>query len=364
MKKSMILSDSLKVLIALFLFSATLFIGCQQSDPDPQTPGTGTTPPGSSTTTPGSSTTATTPGSSTTATTPGSSTTATTPVVVSVPDYLKSASNLTMLSAAVQRAGLATSLGQGTLTVFAPTDDAFRAAGYADVNAVNAAQPADLQRLIQYHVLASRIDASAFPTAVNTTYQTLLADGQVSVFKTTDGLIMVDKAKVTKSNIPATNGVIHLIDQVLVAPTVSIVDRVKASDVKDLSLFMAAVARAGVQNTLTANTKDGITVFAPNDAAFKAAGYADAAAIQAADPKVLANLLTYHVLNYRAFSRTFQNGADIKTAQGGTLHFNVSGDNVTIVGKGNGTNAANITQADLVSTNGIIHVIDRVLLPQ
>ena len=356
MKKCTLINSVMKVLTALFLFATVLFTGCTNSDPDPQNPNPGTT-------TPGSSTTATTPGSSTTATTPGSSTTAVTPTVFPVTDYLKTASNLTFLNAAVQRAGLADNLKQGTLTVFAPTDDAFRAAGYADVNAINAAQPADLQRLLQFHTLASRIDAAAFPTAVSTTYQTLLADGQVTVYKTGDGVITVDKARVTQSNIAATNGVIHLIDQVLTIPTVSVIDRVKAADVKDATLFVAAINRANLQSALTATSKDGITVFVPNNAAFKAAGYADEAAIQAADPKTLANLLNYHILNYRGFSRTFQSGSDIKTAQGGTLHFTVSGSQVTVTGKGNGTNAANITQADLVSTNGVIHVIDRVLLP-
>ncbi|MFD2569423.1 fasciclin domain-containing protein [Spirosoma soli] len=160
---------------------------------------------------------------------------------------------------------------------------------------------------------------------------------------------------------PATNGVIHIIDQVLTPPTVSVVDLAKAN--ADLSLFVAAINQAGVQSNLTAITDKGITVFAPNNAAFKAAGYADEAAIKKADPKVLANLLNYHVLNYRAYSATFQDGADVVTAQGGSVRFNVSGGKVTITGKGNGTNAANITQGDLGTTNGVVHVIDRVLLP-
>ncbi|MFD2569422.1 fasciclin domain-containing protein [Spirosoma soli] len=83
-----------------------------------------------------------------------------------------------MLAAAVQRAGLGDQLKQGKLTIFAPSDDAFRAAGYANVAAVNAAPAADLQRLLQYHVIASTVDASAFPTGVNTTYATLLPNTQ------------------------------------------------------------------------------------------------------------------------------------------------------------------------------------------
>jgi uncharacterized surface protein with fasciclin (FAS1) repeats len=145
---------------------------------------------------------------------------------------------------------------------------------------------------------------------------------------------------------------------------VSAADVAKSKDNSDLSLFNAAVAQAGttVQNLLTQSSADGITVFAPNNAAFIAAGYADEAAIKKATPAALADLLSYHVLKYRAFAQTFQNGADVVTAQGTSVRFTVSGDKVTITGKGNGTSAANIVKGDQAANNGVIHVIDRVLL--
>ncbi len=133
----------------------------------------------------------------------------------------------------------------------------------------------------------------------------------------------------------------------------------------DLSFLLVAAERAGttIQSLLTANTANGITIFAPTNAAFKAAGYADEAAIRAADPVKLASILKYHVLNYRAFSQTFQNGADVSTAEGNSVRFTVSGGKVTVTGKGNGTSAANIISADITTSNGVIHVIDRLLLP-
>lgn len=155
----------------------------------------------------------------------------------------------------------------------------------------------------------------------------------------------------------------HIINQVLTTPSRNTNDQVKANT--DLSFFIAAVERAGtsIQNVLTQSTDNGVTIFAPNNAAFRAAGYADEAAVRAADPAKLADLLKYHVLNYRAFSQTFQNGADVVTAQGASVRFNVVSGKVTILGKGNGTSSANVTTADVVTSNGVLHVIDRVLLP-
>lgn len=345
---------------ALLLGSAALISSCTQTDPQPA-PGTGTTGPGSSTTTPGSGTT-TTPGTGTT-TTPGTSTTATPgqSVVLAV-EYIKQKNNLTFLNAAIAQAGLTADFNKPSLTIFAPSDDAFRAAGYASVAAVSAAPAADLRRILQYHVVADLIDLSKIPTKVNTTLQTTLANAQLAVYKVDNSNVSINGAKVTEGDIPTTGSTIHIINKVLLPPTVNAIDVVKANN--DLTLFVAAANRAGtsVQDILSKSSQNGVTIFAPNNAAFKAAGYADEAAIAKADPKTLSDLLSYHVLNYRAFSQTFQNGADVATAQGATVRFTVADGKVTVTGKGNGNNAANITQADLVANNGVVHVIDRVLL--
>lgn len=344
MKKQLLIKSWQYIVAALMLLSSSLYVGCNNANPDPQTPPAGTTPPGSTTTPPGSSTT---------------------PVGTVVPgtDYINGNSNLTFLAAAIQQAVLGADLKAGSLTIFAPSDDAFRAAGYANAAAVSALPAADIKRIVQYHVIGSQIDVAAFPTAVNTSYQTLLSGARVSVYKTPANVINVNQATVTQSNIAITNGVVHVINKVLIPPTVNVADL--ATPNADLSFFVAAVERAGVniKTLLTTDSQNGVTVFAPNNAAFKAAGYTDVAAINAANPQTLLNLLSYHVLQYRAFSNTFQNGADLVTAQGTSIRINVSNGKVTILGKGNGTSAANIVTADQVTTNGVLHIIDRVLLP-
>ncbi len=164
-----------QVSAAIMVCSAPFFIGCNNEVVDPTV---GTTGPGSGTvTTPGTGTT-TTPGTGTT-TTPGTGT-ATTPgtitgstgIVLATVSFVNAQDNLNILEAAIARAGLTDEINKGGLTLFAPTDEAFQAAGYANAAAVTAAPAADLQRILRYHIIGSVIDLSAFPTAVNTSYQT------------------------------------------------------------------------------------------------------------------------------------------------------------------------------------------------
>ncbi|MBD2757603.1 fasciclin domain-containing protein [Spirosoma validum] len=341
----------------LLLFAATpFFYSCTTNTPDPDG---GTTPPTSGTVTnPGSGTT-TNPGSGTT-TNPGSGTAIVLPTV----DFINQKSNLTLLKAAITRSGISSEFSKGNITVFAPSDDAFKAAGYANEAAVSAAPAAALERILRYHIINSRVDRSSIPAGVNTVYQTSLASNVVSVFKTSLSDISVNQAKITEGDNATTNSVVHIINQVLMPSTSNLTALIKGNT--SLSLLSAAIDRAGssTQDLLNKSTQNGYTLFAPTNDAFKAAGYADEAAIKAADQKKISDLLLYHLLNYQAFTQTFQNGADIVTAQGASIRTNVSSGKVTILGKGNGTNAANVTQADQIASNGVVHIIDRVLLIQ
>jgi len=267
--------------------------------------------------------------------------------------------DFTLLEAAVVRAGLADALATGSLTVFAPTDAAFKAAGFADVAAINATPVATLSAVLQYHVIGSKVTSSAIATADNQATK-MLSNVDAYITKNASG-VSINGAKVTQADLEASNGVIHVIDAVLFPPSVNIVGLASAN--ANLSYLVAAVTRAGsgVVNALTAAGP--ITVFAPTNAAFQAAGFATIASIQAADPAVLANILTYHVVAARAFSTNLTNGAELTTAQGGKVKVTISGNAVSVLGKGNATSASNVTIANLLATNGVVHVIDRVLLP-
>lgn len=267
--------------------------------------------------------------------------------------------DFTLLEAAVVRAGLADALSTGSLTVFAPTDAAFRAAGFADVNAINNTPVATLQAVLQYHVIGSKINAAAIQSGDNQATK-MLSNVDAYITKNAAG-VSINGATVTQADVSASNGVIHVINAVILPPSVNIVGLASAN--ANLSYLVAAVTRAGsgVVNALTAAGP--LTVFAPTNAAFQAAGFPTIASIEAADPATLAGILTYHVVAARAFSTNLTNGVELTTAQGGKVKVTIAAGAVSVLGKGNGANASNVSIANLLATNGVVHVIDRVLLP-
>lgn len=281
------------------------------------------------------------------------------PAQQNITDLVVSNSDFSLLEAAVIRAGLADALRSGTLTVFAPTNAAFQAAGFANEAAINAAPVATLQAVLQYHVVGQRLGASDIATAANTEVKTL-SNGTLYVTKNDAG-VSVNGARVTQADLAAANGVIHVIDKVLMPATQTIVQIAQGNP--NLSLLVAAVTRAGAPVANALSAAGPLTVLAPTNAAFQAAGFADAAAINAAPVQTLTNILTYHVIPARAFSTNLTNGASLTTAQGGQLRANVSTSAVSFLGTGNNNQAANVVNANILATNGVIHVIDRVLLP-
>jgi uncharacterized surface protein with fasciclin (FAS1) repeats len=278
---------------------------------------------------------------------------------------------LTFLRAAVNRAGLATTLnGTGPITVFAPTDDAFRAAGFSDTAAINRAPVATLQQILSYHVInGTAINSSAIAAGQTAQQSSLATNGTLYISKaastsTTSGSastgISVNNARVILADQQATNGVI---DRVLMPPAGNVLQVVAADT--SLSLLAAAAQLGGAAVTSALSGSTALTVFAPTNAAFRAAGFGSAAAIQAAPQATLTGILTYHVVpGVRAYSPTLTNGAAITTFQGGSVTANVGANNaVSITGKGNNGVPANVIMPDINATNGVVHKIDRVLLP-
>ncbi len=278
----------------------------------------------------------------------------------------------TFLEAAVTRANLGATLsGTGPFTVFAPTDDAFRASGIPDIATINNLPVATLTSILQYHVVSGSVAASAIPTAVNTPQPTVgTGNAPIFITKTASGSVSVNNARVISADNPATNGVIHAIDRVLMPPAGNLL-QVAAAD-PQLSFLAAAAVRGGAAVTGALGGTTPLTVFAPTNDAFRAAGFREVADINAADVATLTNILTYHVVaNARAFSPMLASGP-ITTFQGGSVTANVGGANLTVTGRGNGGNASNVLSGfdargvpnrDINATNGVIHKIDRVLLP-
>jgi len=273
-----------------------------------------------------------------------------------ITDIVVKDDDFSMLEAAVVRAGLEDALAEGSLTVFAPNNAAFAAAGFPDMASIEATPVAALQDLLQYHVLPTRIDATQIPTGDNTAQMTL-SDETLYISNNANG-ITVNGVDVTRADIDADNGVIHVVDAIIFPPNGDIVEVAQNND--DLSFLVAAVIRADLVTTLS--TTEPLTVFAPTNAAFQAAGFPDIASIQSADMETLTDILTYHVVGARAYSGNLTDDSDITTLAGGTVRIDTDGV-ITVTGDGN-TSASNVIGANITTTNGVVHVIDRVLLPQ
>ena len=230
-----------------------------------------------------------------------------------------------------------------------------------DTDAKITAVPAEtLRKILLYHVVGQEIPAVAIATAVNTTVKSA-ADLNIFVTKNASG-VYVNGAKVIKADLMASNGIIHTINSVLMPPAGNIVEAAQANS--NFSYLVAAILRAsqGTTNVAQVLAGDGpFTVFAPTNQAFITAGFPTIAAINAADPATLTNILTYHVVAGRIFSSDLVEGGKPATVNGGTLTITLTGV-AKVKGNAN-TTASNITSANLVTTNGVIHVIDQVLLP-
>ncbi|GAB3996035.1 hypothetical protein GCM10028807_37770 [Spirosoma daeguense] len=298
----------------------------------------------------------------------------TTPTTSTIGQLISNGSRFTLLKAALTRAGMDATLNQaGTYTVFAPSDDAFKAFGYADVSAVNAAPVDLLKSVLQYHMLSTRVNSADIQIGVNMPQQTL-ANAPVYISKVTSAssttvtssTISVNGARILQADGTASNGVVHAIDRILLPPLFgNVVQTIQSIPTLmpnvSFKLLQAAVTRVGSATALAAANP--VTVFAPTDAAFRAAGY-DSTAIARAPVATLTGVLGYHVVNSRTYTPLITNGSSLSTLQGGTITATTSATAVTVTGKGNGTNASNITGPDITATNGVVHIIDRVLLPQ
>ncbi|QEC69572.1 fasciclin domain-containing protein [Panacibacter ginsenosidivorans] len=283
------------------------------------------------------------------------------PTDPTIAEIAASDTSFSFLLAAATKAGLVDELSApGALTVFAPTNNAFRAAGFPTQTSVEAADATTLAGILTYHIISGKVLAADVPAGPNAAV-TVLSGG--TVYTTSNSLgVFVNGVKVVTADIAASNGVVHVIGKVLIPPSGNIVETAVANP--DFSYLVAAVLRASEGTTDVAGVLSGtdpLTVFAPTNQAFINAGFATIADIQAADPDVLTSILTYHVVNGRVFSSDLTDGATPSTLNGGTVTIDL-GATATVKGNTN-TTASNIVATDIVTTNGVIHVIDQVLLP-
>ena len=289
---------------------------------------------------------------------PEASTPAPEPSAGNIVEVATASGSFPTLLAAVEAAGLADALSDesASLTVFAPTEEAFAALPEGTLDAL-LADPEALAGILTYHVLGSEVGVSAALDLAPTTVETLNGV-DVALTKRDDDYLYVNLSKVVDYDIEASNGVIHVVDSVLLPPdltpsTMTVAEIASSND--DFETLVAAATAANLVATL--NDPDAsLTVFAPTDAAFEALGDATLNYLLN-NLDVLESTLLYHVVAGAELS-----SIDAIAAAGSAVGM-ANGDEATISlgDAGLMIESANIVVTDIVASNGIIHVIDSVL---
>jgi len=276
-------------------------------------------------------------------------------------DVVIEAGDFTTLIAAIDAAGLTSTIddASATLTVFAPTDAAFALLGGAAINDL-LADPDALSDILLYHVVSgTALDSAAATDAVGTTIEMANGD-RVGVSAKNDSLFL-NLSKVTATDIQADNGVIHVIDAVLMPPadatlSESTIINIAAADERFTTL-VAALGATGLDTVLASDT-DTFTVFAPTDAAFEAMGSANVTALLG-DLDNLTEILQQHVITDAAVDAVTAyslSGNAATTVGGAEVPISISSKRELRVG------GAKVIIADIHASNGVIHVIDTVIV--
>jgi len=256
------------------------------------------------------------------------------------------------LVAAVQAAGLAEALaGKGPFTVFAPSDSAFAKLPKGTLEKLLEPESrSKLASILTYHVVPGKVMAK---DAMGLTGATTLGGQRIDI-AVTDGGVTIDGAKVVKTDIVCSNGVIHVIDAVLMPSDQDIVATAKSAGT--FETLLAAATAAGLVPALTGEGP--LTVFAPTDEAFAKLPKGTVENLLKPENKAqLARILQFHVVSGRIYGSDAAKAGKATTLEGAELEFREKDGSLSV-----GT--ANVVAANVDAKNGVIHVIDAVLLPE
>jgi uncharacterized surface protein with fasciclin (FAS1) repeats len=277
--------------------------------------------------------------------------------------------NFSTLVAALSKAGLVNTFsGAGSFTVFAPTNAAFDAAaaallgsGKSGLDLVNALDVATLTSVLKYHVVGDARTAQSVLAA----NQLVMLDGNAAAISLKSGSPYIQNAKIAATDIQASNGIVHVIDAVLLPPSLAGAQRSSqtiaaiAAGNPNFSTLVAALARAGLVDTF--NGQQAFTVFAPTNAAFDEAAkqlhYRNGLElVEKLDIRTLTAVLTYHVIAGE------QQAAAVVAADQLHMLSGVAADVAVRNGKAF-VDEAPILSTDILASNGVIHVLGGVMLP-
>ena len=269
-------------------------------------------------------------------------------------DTAVSAKVFNTLVAAVKAADLVDTLkGDGPFTVFAPTDEAFSKLPKGTVENLLKPENKDmLVKILTYHVVSGKVKAKN----VVTLSEAKTVQGSKVSIKVKNGKVFLNgKTQVIKTDIAASNGVIHVIDSVLLPPTKKdIVDTAVSTNM--FNTLVAAVKAAGLVDTLKGDGP--FTVLAPTDEAFSKLPKGTVETLLKPENKdMLVKILTYHVIPGNVKAAQVVTLKSAKTVQGSKVKIKAKKGKVMI-------NNAKVIKTDVEASNGTIHVIDTVLIPR
>lgn len=282
--------------------------------------------------------------------------------------------NLSAFDAALRLSQLNLELqkGSGPYTTLAPSDAAFGTAGYSGPIGVLTADPATVSRIARYHTFDGKYELDRLPFLFN---QELRSRGgklyATHWVKGTDTVLTINGSRVIAQNIPASNGLIQVINRVLTPYQHDFLTDAIAADAS-ITLFTQALKIAGLNDLMS---KAGpYTIFAPNNAAMQKMGYNTVEQIAATDPELLKRFINYHILADRRFVYDYilSTGASNTSRQamldGNSINVKLSPDpntpgsfnGITLRGLGNTTDVRVVKQ-DVLTGNGVLHIIDAAL---
>ena len=255
------------------------------------------------------------------------------------------------LVAAAKAADLVDALqGSGPFTVFAPSDEAFAKLPKETLEDLLKPENKDrLASILKYHVVKGSVAAEQ---ALKLDSATTL-EGQRVAITNELGRLTINDSNVVATNIRCDNGIIHVIDEVLI-PTGKDIPTI-ATESGNFKTLLAALSAAELAETLGGSGP--FTVFAPTDDAFaKLPAGTIESLLKPENREQLVDILTYHVIPGRVYSDAVLDAGTAETLQGQTVKFSLSANGIQV-------NNSKVVAADLQAANGVIHVIDEVLMP-
>nr|KAF6350330.1 transforming growth factor beta induced [Myotis myotis] len=240
--------------------------------------------------------------------------------------------------------------GPGSFTIFAPSNEAWASLSAEVLDSLVSNVNIELLNALRYHMVNRRVltDELKHGMALTSMYQ----NSDIKIHHYPNGIVTVNCARLLKADHHATNGVVHLIDRVISTISNNIQQIIEIEDT--FETLRAAVAASGLNTLLEGDGQ--FTLLAPTNEAFEKIPAATLNRILG-DPEALRDLLNNHIMKSAMCAEAIVAGLSVETLQGTTLDVGCSGDMLTINGK------AIISNKDILATNGVIHYIDELLIP-